>query len=81
MPPRDPLGNLDPRSTAEFTFAGAANGVWRAFLEGQKIHRAIEGWRQTGISLQPHIAEILNWLNQFVSSSGGPPSTPPTLGV
>jgi hypothetical protein len=78
-PPKDPLGDLDPKSSFEFTFAGAANGVWRAFLQGEKINKAIEGWRQASINLQPHISEILHWLGQFVSTSGGPP--PPGISV
>jgi hypothetical protein len=81
VPPKDPLGDLDPKSSSEFTFAGVANGIWRAFLQGEKIHKTIEGWRQAGKNLQPHISEILHWLGQYVSSSGGPPTTPPTIGV
>jgi hypothetical protein len=81
MPPRDPLGELDPKVSSDFTFAGAANGIWRAFLQGEKVYKAFEGWRLAGENLQPHVARILHWLAQAVSSGGGPPTLPPTIGV
>jgi hypothetical protein len=81
MPPRDPLGELDPKVSSDFTFAGAANGIWRTFLQGEKIYKAFEGWRLAGENLQPHVARILHWLAQAVSSGGGPPTLPPTIGV
>jgi hypothetical protein len=73
LPPKDPLGELDSRKAGDFTFAGAANGVWRAFLEGYKVHRAVEGWKKTSDALLPHIQEILQWLHHFVNSSNGAP--------
>jgi hypothetical protein len=81
VPPRDPLGELDPKKAGDFTFAGATNGLWRAFLEGEKIHRAMEGWRKTGDALRPHVQEILDWLNRFMGSGDGGPPLPPIVGV
>lgn len=78
VPPKDPLGDIDPKVTSDFTFAGAANGIWRAFLEGEKINRAVDAWRKAGETLKPHIADILSWLQHFVSTGGGPP---PSMGV
>src|ERR1019366_10232355 len=40
LPPRDPLGEVDPQRAADFTFAGATNGLWKAVLEGEKVHKA-----------------------------------------
>jgi hypothetical protein len=76
-PPRDPLGEIDPKASSDFTFAGAANGIWRAFLEGEKVNKAVESWKKAGETLQPHVSSILQWLQQFVSSAGGPP--PPAV--
>jgi hypothetical protein len=81
VPPRDPLGELDPKKAGDFTFAGATNGLWRAFLEGEKIHKAMEGWRKTGDALRPHVQEILDWLNRFMGSGDGGPPLPPIVGV
>jgi hypothetical protein len=81
LPPRDPLGEIDAKKSRDFTFAGAANGLWKTFLEGQKIHRAVEGWKATGEALYPHVNQLIDWLRQFLSSGDGTPPLPPTLGV
>jgi Leucine-rich repeat (LRR) protein len=78
VPPRDPLGELDPKASSDFTFAGVANGIWRAFTAGEKVNKALAGWHKAGQMLQPHVSEILNWLHYYMSSGGGPP---PTIGV
>ncbi len=80
LPPRDPLGEVDSQKAGDFTFAGTANGLWKAFIEGNKIHKAAEAWQKTGDALRPHINEILIWLQRFLNTTGGPPP-PPTIGV
>ena len=80
-PPKDPLGELDPQKSRDFTFAGAANGLWKAFLAGEKIHKAADGWKTTGETLYPHVTQIIDWLRQFLSSGNGTPPVPPTFGV
>jgi hypothetical protein len=80
IPPADPLGEIDPRKASDFTFAGATNSLWRAFLEGEKAHKALEGWKKAGAALRPHVNDVLEWLNRFMGSGGGDPPVPPGIG-
>jgi hypothetical protein len=77
VPPKDPLGEVDPHAASDFTFAGAANGIWKAFLQGEKIHKALEGWAKARDALSPHVSEILSWLHKFISATDGSPPLPP----
>jgi hypothetical protein len=76
IPPRDPLGEVDQHKASDFTFAGAVNGLWKAFLQGERIHKAVEGWKSAGKTLKPHVNDILDWLNRFLGPDGGGPPTP-----
>jgi hypothetical protein len=76
-PPPDPLGELDPRKARDFTFAGAVNGLWKAFREGEKMHKALKGWKNAGETLQPHVQQVLEWLRNFNGPSDGGPPIPP----
>lgn len=78
LPPSDPLGPIDSIKAREFSAAGAVNSLWRAFVEGEKVYKSIEGWRKAGESLRPYVSEILAWLHTFISGGGGPP---PTIGA
>lgn len=80
-PPNDPLGEIDPKRAREFGVAGVVNSLWKAFTEGEKIYRPIEGWRNAGEALRPYVSEILSWLNSFITSGGGIPPGPPSIGV
>jgi hypothetical protein len=80
-PPRDPLGEIDPKRAREFTFAGAANNLWKAFLAGEKINKALEGWRKADEAIRPHANQILDWLHRFMSSTDGNPPMPPTINI
>jgi hypothetical protein len=65
LPPNDPLGEISSHAASDYTFAGATNGIWKAFLNGEKIHKALDGWSKTREALTPHVIEILEW---YVSS-------------
>jgi Leucine Rich repeats (2 copies) len=80
VPPKDPLGDIDPQRASDFSFAGVVNSVWRTFLQGERIYKAAEAWNKAGSALRPHVNEILGWLYRFVGPGDVPP-TPPTLGV
>ncbi|MEA2894797.1 MAG: hypothetical protein QOJ84_412 [Bradyrhizobium sp.] len=81
LPPNDPLGDIDPHKAADFTFAGATNGIWKAFLQGEKIHKALEGWAKTRTSLAPHVSEILGWLHRLMAANDGVPPGPPNISI
>jgi hypothetical protein len=74
IPPSDPLGEVSPRKSKDFTFAAAANNLWKVFLEGEKAQKALEGWQKASTSLRPHMSQILDWLERFVGGTGGNPS-------
>jgi hypothetical protein len=80
-PPRDPLGEIDPQRSRDYTFAGAVNGVWKTFLQGEKLHKAVEGWKAAGDTLYPPVSQIIGWLRQFLSSGDGMPPMPPSIGI
>lgn len=81
LPPKDPLGDIDPHKAADFTFAGATNGIWKAFLQGEKIHKALEGWSKTRNALAPHVNEILGWLHRLMAANDGIPPGPPNISI
>jgi Leucine-rich repeat (LRR) protein len=81
LPPKDPLGEVDPKKAWDFTFAGAANNLWKAFREGEKLHKALAGWQKAGNDLSPHVNTILDWLHRFMNSGSGTPPMPPTISV
>jgi hypothetical protein len=81
LPPKDPLGDVDQNKAWDFTFAGAANNLWKAFREGEKINKALDGWQKAGADLGPYISTILDWLHRFMSSGDGGPPMPPTAGI
>lgn len=70
-PPKDPLGELDPKRSSDFSFASTANGLWRIFLEGEKIYKSLESWKMAGASLRPYVSEILSWLYRFMPPHSG----------
>jgi len=68
-PPNDPLSDLEPQKARDFTFAGAVNGLWKVFLDGEKVHKNLDGWQKAGGALRPHVNEILDWLHSFLNSN------------
>ncbi|MEA2877438.1 MAG: hypothetical protein QOF14_2634 [Hyphomicrobiales bacterium] len=81
MPPKDPLGEIDPQKAQDFSFAGTVNRLWKAFLEGEKINKSLDGWTKAGDALRPHVGKILDWLRSFSQYGDGGPPMPPTIGV
>jgi hypothetical protein len=73
------LGEIDPRKARDFTFAGAVNGLWKAFREGEKVHKALEGWKKAGETLRPHVQQIIEWLRDFSGPGDGTPPLPPSI--
>ena len=71
LPPNDPLGEIGAHAAADYTFAGATNGIWKAFLKGEKIYKALEGWDKTREALTPHVIEVLGWLRRLISVGDG----------
>jgi hypothetical protein len=72
LPPKDPLGEIDSQKAHDFTFGGVANSLWKAFLEGEKVHKAVQAWKIAGNALRPYAKEILDWLiSSLPPGSGG----------
>jgi hypothetical protein len=78
MPPKDPLGEVDPQKARDFTIAGVVNNMWKVFRAGEKVHKALDGWIKAAEVLRPHVKVILEWL--YSTGGGGLPPTP-TIGV
>ena len=74
QPPPDPIGEVDPTKSHNFRQAGTVNALWKAFLDGEKINKALEGWQKAGETLAPHVAKVLDWLHAFLPG-GGPPTS------
>lgn len=75
VPPKDPLGELEPSRAREYSLAGAVNNMWKAFLEGERVHKSVEAWIKARAALEPHLQVILEWLRSFMNSGGPPPVT------
>jgi hypothetical protein len=61
-PPPDPLGEVDPEKARRFTLGGTVNALWRAFSNGEKIAKNVEGWAKVAETLMPYVLPILTWL-------------------
>lgn len=81
LPPNDPLGEISAQTASDYTFAGATNGIWKAFLNGEKIYKALEGWSKARETLSPHVSEILGWLRRLISAGSGIPPIPPDISI
>lgn len=69
LPPPDPLGNLDPSKAHDFQVAGVVNKLWQVFTSGEKVQKAVESWQATHDRLAPYVAQVLEWLEHFLSKS------------
>jgi hypothetical protein len=65
-PPPDPIGEVDPEKTREFTAASGVNALWKAMTSGKKADENIEGWKKVIETLGPYALPILGWLRHFV---------------
>jgi uncharacterized protein DUF4339 len=72
-PPPDPLGEIDPQKSHDFTFASMANSLWRVLSLGKKVGDTIEGWEKAFNSLKGPFETIADWLIRFYDG-GGPPT-------
>lgn len=66
LPPPDPLGELDVQRAQEFSVASTINRLWKAFLEGEKVHRAAKAWISAAHTLGPYAIAIIEWLRNFL---------------
>lgn len=80
-PPKDPLGEVDPKTARDFTIAGVVNNLWKTFLQGEKVNKALDAWQGAGVLLRPHASTIITWLHEFLAGGGDIPPPPPTIGV
>jgi hypothetical protein len=65
LPPKDPLGELDPHQARDFTRAGIVNALYKAFLEGEKISKAKDAWSKISNDLSPYAKKVIDWLELF----------------
>lgn len=72
--PSDPLGELNPRKAHDFMAAATINRLWKAFLEGEKVGKAVQGWREAASALRSYVQPVLKWLSEFMDS-GAPPTS------
>jgi len=64
-PPPDPLGEIDPQKSHDFTFASMANSLWRILSLGKKVGDTVEGWEKAFNVLREPFTTIANWLFRF----------------
>ena len=64
-PPPDPLGEIDPQKSHDFTFASMANSLWRILSFGKQFGDTIEGWEKALNVLRGPFAIIADWLFRF----------------
>jgi hypothetical protein len=79
-PPPDPLGEIDPRKSRDYTFASMANSLWRVLAKGKEVSDSVKGWKGAYEALKGPFGTIAEWLSRFsgVDGQGGPPM-PPTF--
>jgi hypothetical protein len=81
-PPKDPVADIDPQKTWDFSFATAANRIWVFILKGKDLSEGVDGWRKTYEQMKPHIGDIIEWLKAFwPGDGGGGPPMPPTITI
>jgi hypothetical protein len=77
-PPKDPIAQVDPVKSRNFTFASGANRIWEILKKGKDAQQGTEGWQKTYEQFKPHIGTIIDWLKDFWP--GGDGGMPPMAG-
>ncbi len=67
-PPPDPLGEVDPEKSRQFTLASGVNDLCKVMSEGEKVGKNVEGWSKAVGTLAPYAAPILEWLRVYLGS-------------
>lgn len=80
-PPKDPISDVDPSLSREFTFASAANRIWEILMRGKDLPDALAGWQKAYDDFKPHIGALIEWLKAFIPSAGGGPPSPPPISI
>ncbi|MDQ6869440.1 MAG: hypothetical protein M3178_14060 [Pseudomonadota bacterium] len=66
VPPRDPLGEVDPLKEQRFILASGVNLLWKAIKSGPTAYAGYEGWSNIVETLSPHASAILRWLRGYL---------------
>jgi hypothetical protein len=82
-PPKDPLADVDPAASRNYTFASAANRIYKILKSGEGVGDGIKGWNEAYKAFKEHIWPLLQWLRANWPGGGadGGPTLPPTIGV
>lgn len=80
-PPRDPIADVDPAASRNFTFASAANRIYRILKNGKDAGDGVKGWNEVYAAFKEHIAPLLKWLQENWPGGGtdGGSTLPPTI--
>lgn len=65
-PPPDPFGTIDENRARDASLAEASNELWKVFLLGEKVAKAVDAWKHVSATLRPYVAEIITWLRAFL---------------
>jgi hypothetical protein len=66
VPPPDPLGEVDPEKSRQYTLASGVNDLCKVMSEGEKVGKNVEGWSKAIGTLAPYAAPILEWLRIYL---------------
>ncbi|ABD05497.1 hypothetical protein RPB_0786 [Rhodopseudomonas palustris HaA2] len=82
-PPRDPIADVDPAASRNFTFASAANRIYTILKSGKDVGDGVKGWNEVYAAFKERIPPLLKWLQENWPGGGadGGPTLPPTIGV
>lgn len=83
-PLRDPIADVDPAASRGYTFASAANRIFKILKRGKDVGDGVKGWNEAYAAFKENIPHLLQWLRDNwpggIGGDGGP-TLPPTIGV
>lgn len=75
VPPKDPLGDIDPEKARDYATAAWTARLWKLLKEGERVGKIVDGWMKAYDALKPYIRIIQDWY------SGSSPPPPPSPGI
>jgi hypothetical protein len=70
VPPPDPLDPIDPEKSQRFTLASGINALWKVFLLGDSVSKAVDGWSKAKATLGPLAAQLIEYLRSSLPGGG-----------
>ena len=67
VPPPDPIGPMEATKSRAFLTASSVNALYKAFLQGKDLPKAVSSWNEIAHKLGASAEPIIRWLRDYLS--------------